>query len=73
MKREMLIDHLAQAERHIGESRAHVERQRQIVEELVRDGQDVGTSRDLLELFKKMLARHVEDRDRVRSELAKAK
>jgi hypothetical protein len=40
MNREMLTDHLAQVERHIAEGKAHVERQRQIVDKLVRNGED---------------------------------
>ena len=70
MNREMIIDHLKQAERHIAEGRGHVERQRQIVEELVRRGDDARRSTALLELFEETLAKHIEDRDRIRSELA---
>jgi hypothetical protein len=51
MERVLLKDHLAQAERHIVEGRDHVERQRQIVEELVRRGESAGRSKALLELF----------------------
>ena len=52
----MLKDHLAQSERHIVEGRDHVERQRQIVEELVRRGESAGRSKALLELFEQTLA-----------------
>jgi len=65
----LLKDHLAQAERHIVEGRDHVERQRQIVEELVRRGESAGRSKALLELFEQTLAAHVEERDRLRNEL----
>src|SRR5262245_46364254 len=34
MDREMIIDHLAQAERHVAEGTVHVERQRLLVEQL---------------------------------------
>ena len=70
MRRQILIDHLAQAERHIAEGRVHVDRQRQIVEDLVRDGKDAGRSRNLLELFEDTLAMHIAERDRLRTELA---
>jgi hypothetical protein len=70
MKRVLLEDHLAQAERHIAEGRDHVERQRQIVEEVVRRGEDARKSTALLELFEETLATHVEERDRLRNELA---
>jgi len=70
MHREILIDHLAQAERHIAEGRVHVDRQRQIVEDLVRDDKDAGRSRKLLELFEDTLEGHIEERDRLLRELA---
>jgi hypothetical protein len=69
MERVLLKDHLAQAERHIVEGRDHVERQRQIVEELVRRGESAGRSKALLELFEQTLAARVEERDRLRNEL----
>src|SRR5262245_42955830 len=72
MDRHMLIDHLAQAERHIAEGRAHVESERQIVEGLVRGGHDARKSQDLLELFEDTLAMHVEERDRLLSELTES-
>jgi hypothetical protein len=72
MNRDLLKDHLAQAERRIAEGRDHVERQRQIVEEVVRGGEDARRSTALLELFEKTLAAHVEERDRLRNELAES-
>jgi len=71
--RDLLKDHLAQAERHIAEGRDHVERQRQIVEEVVRRGEDARRSTVLLELFEETLAGHVQERDRLRSELAESR
>ena len=64
MNRE-IIDHLKQAQRHVAEGRAHVDRKRRIVEELVRDGKDAGRSRNILELFEDTLEMHIEDRDRL--------
>jgi len=69
---DLLKDHLAQAERRIAEGRDHVEHQRQIVEEVVRVGGDARRSTALLELFEETLATHVEERDRLRNELAKS-
>jgi len=40
MDRELLKQHLRLAEKHIAEGTEHVERQRQIVDELVRNGKD---------------------------------
>jgi len=65
MDRGLLKQHLLLAEKHIGEGVVHVERQRQIVEGLERDGQDVGRSADLLELFEETLRTHIDERDRL--------
>ena len=73
MDRELLKQHLRLAEKHIAEGTEHVERQRQIVDELVRNGKDPRRSMDLLTLFEKTLAGHTEERDRLQDELAKDK
>ena len=72
MKRDLLNDHLVQAERHIVEGRDHVERQRQIVEGVVRRGENADRSKALLELFESTLETHVEERDRLRNKLAES-
>jgi hypothetical protein len=72
MERDLLKDHLAQAERHIAEGRDHVERQRQIVEEVVRRGENADRSKALLELFENTLEAHFEERDRLRDKLAES-
>src|SRR5262245_53816063 len=66
----VLKQHLALAEKHIAEGVAHVEQERQIVEELKRRGQDFRRSADLLELFKETLADHISERDRLLEALA---
>ena len=73
MDREILKQHLRLAEKHIAEGTEHVERQRQIVDELVRNGKDPRRSMDLLTLFEETLAGHTEERDRLQDELAKGK
>lgn len=70
MDRDLLKPHLRLAEKHIAEGIEHVERQRQIVEGLERDGQDVGRSADLLKLFEETLCAHIDERDRLVAELA---
>ena len=70
MMRGLLEEHLAQAERHIAEGEDHVECQRQIVEELVRRGEDAQRSKALLELFEETLEVHFGERDRLRGEIA---
>ena len=72
MDRQIIADHLVQAERHVSEAQAHIKRQRELVAELERDGHDTGEARRLLDNFIALEAAHVADRDRLRGELAKA-
>ena len=65
MDPDMLMYHLAQSEEHLANGRVHVNRQRQIVDELVRNGEDSRRSKDLLRLFEDMLTRHFEYRELV--------
>ena len=69
MERNLLKRNLARTEKRIAQGREHVERQRQIVEELQRKGQDPGRSADLLRLFTETLDAHLDERDRLVSEL----
>jgi len=69
MERNLLKRNLARTEKRIAQGREHVERQRQIVEELQRKGQDPGRSADLLRLFTETLDAHLDERGRLVSEL----
>lgn len=71
----MIERHLAQAEAHVAQGEVHLARQREIVSELERDGHDEAalTARDLLATFEQTQQSHVEDRDRLREELAACK
>jgi hypothetical protein len=66
MDRQTILDRLAQAERHVAEGIEHVERQRERIQQLARDGLDTGPSAVLLREFERMLTLHMEDRDRLR-------
>ena len=70
MDRNLIIDHLFQAERHIREGMINIERQRQVIRDLERDGQDTRLSRSLLKQFEDLLAMHVSDRHQILKELA---
>jgi hypothetical protein len=70
MDPKLIMDHLAQAEVHVAQGANHVKRQRQLVEDLARDGHDTTGSSALLDLFKELQDLHVQDRDRLRAELA---
>jgi hemerythrin len=73
MNRGLLERHLAQAERHVTEGSIHVERQRELVQQLERKGQDSSGARSLLANFEDVLRMHIADRDRLATELAGSK
>jgi len=69
MKRSMLLDHLAQVERHIRDGERHLLRQREIVDELERHGrgnsQMTKMARDILDSFEMAQSAHLNDRARL--------
>ena len=67
----MEYEHLAQAERHVREGVAHVQRQRHLAVELERKGHDASTAWRLLNQFEELLALHIQGRDRIMAELKK--
>jgi hypothetical protein len=72
MDRQMILDHLGKAEQHVALGYQHIERQRALVEQLVRDGHADEATRaaELLARFEEMQTLHIADRDRLRKELA---
>jgi hypothetical protein len=72
MDRQMILDHLAQAEGQVALGEAHIARQREILANLTRDGQTeaAGRAAELLAQFEQTQTLHVSDRDRLRLELA---
>ena len=70
--RAMAVRHLAEAEKHAALAQEHVIRQMEILAELERDGyeQAAHTARELLATFQDTLQSHLEDRDRLRAEVA---
>jgi hypothetical protein len=69
MKPQETKEHLAQAERHVALGAKYVARQREIIGELERDGQDAGQAWSLLALFEQVQAIHVVGRDRLLRDL----
>ena len=63
MKRSMLLNHLAQVERHIRDGQRHLLRQREIVDELERHGrgqsETAKMARDVLESFEMAQSSHL--------------
>jgi hypothetical protein len=68
MNRIMLTHYLAQAEEHVASGRRAIIRQRELILDLERDGQNTGEARRLLVKFEESLKLHVADRERLLEE-----
>jgi hypothetical protein len=68
MDRSTLLEHLAQARRHVAAGKRLIARQRELVAELERDGHDSSTAKQLLRIFEETQKLHVADRDRLERE-----
>ena len=69
----MLLRHLAQAERHVAEGAAHIERQRQLVARLAYRGasvEEVERAQQLLLDLEEMQGAHCADCERIKGHLA---
>ena len=69
MDRNILLQHLAQTERHIAEGEEHLAQQTLLIEKLERHGHDSEDARALLKTMIETQALHKQDRDRVLKEL----
>ena len=70
MDRVLLEQHFAQAREHVATGEKNVARQRELVEQMVRDGHDPTMARQSLAQFEELLVMHIADRDRMEKELA---
>ena len=73
MDRQMLIDHLKQAERHVAEGNRILGHQRSVVEHLRKDrrgGHLIDAAETLLRSFEEVQRMHVADMERLTRELA---
>jgi len=61
--------YLAQAEEHVAQGEKHIARQRGIIAQIERRGDDSQRARELLRLFEDTQKLHIADRDRLRQEL----
>ena len=66
----MILNHLAQAERHVKDGEQHVARQRALIGDMVRNGRDAAVAIELLKEFEALQVMHIADRDRLVAELA---
>jgi hypothetical protein len=69
MDPKTLHKHLAEAEAQVAQGLRHVADQRDVVEQLERDGHDSTTARDLLVTLLRSQQLHEEHRDRLKREL----
>jgi hypothetical protein len=69
MDRQLIVDRLELAERHVSEGSHHVERQRRLVARLAPYGGYSDWSKALLAQFEKLLSMHIADRDRLLGKL----
>jgi xanthine/CO dehydrogenase XdhC/CoxF family maturation factor len=67
MDRDMLLEHLKAAERHIARGREHIAHQRELIAELEHDGHATAATRakDILQSFLEIQALHESDRERM--------
>jgi hypothetical protein len=69
MDREMILQHLAQAEEHVATGAKHLTRQRELIAKLERDGHDTSEAQVVLSQFEELQAIHIAGRDRLQEEL----
>jgi hypothetical protein len=70
MEPELVRKHLILAEQHVSRGEELLERQRALIRELERDGHDVRNAYKLLVQLERTQTLHIEDRDRLRDEIA---
>jgi archaellum component FlaC len=70
--RNIILDHLEQARRHVAEAEQRIAHQREIVAQLTRDGHDTHEAKRLLDQFEQTHALQVDDRNRLGKELVEA-
>src|SRR5579859_4321084 len=58
MEQKTLVERLADVQKHIAIGKLHIDRQQQLIDELVRNGEPAANERALLATFKKLLAEH---------------
>ena len=65
----MLLEHLAQAERHAAEGRRHLARQEELIARLDQHGHDTTDARNVLSTLRTTQALHEADVERILGEL----
>jgi hypothetical protein len=71
MDRQMVEDHLQEAEQHVALGKLHIARQRQIIADLQYKGHDSTRALELLATLEDLQKSHEASRDRATAELRK--
>jgi hypothetical protein len=69
VNREEILRHLEETDRHIAIGKEHIIRQREIIDELDREGHDTSAAKQLLETFLETQAAHEDTRRIIDEEL----
>ena len=70
MHKDLIAHHLALAEDHVIQGTTHLLRQREIIAEIERHGQDTLPAESFLRLLQETQALHVQHRDRLKQQLS---
>ncbi len=70
MDREQILEHLTEAERQVAEGERRLARQRDRIEQMASNGQEVRIARELLSQSEQSHTLQIADRDRLRELLA---
>lgn len=65
----LIMEEVAEAERHVAEGEEHLSRQRAVIDRLGFDGHDTAKAEALFRQFQQIQAMHIAHRDRLRREL----
>ena len=71
LDQKLLVEHLAQAKRHVALGEKHIAEQRQRIEKLSHHGHDTNQALLLLRQFEELQALHIAERDRLSKLLEK--
>ncbi|MBV8795348.1 MAG: hypothetical protein JO136_10485 [Hyphomicrobiales bacterium] len=71
--REIVLQHLELANKHVAEGQKRIDAQLALVARLARDGHDTAQAQSLLRQFEETLALQLETRDRIVQELGESR
>jgi hypothetical protein len=69
MDHDILLEHLALAERHISQGAEHLAKQQELIDKLASHKHDTRGAQAVLRTMRETQANHIQDRDRILKEL----